>query len=116
MSSNKQIIDWPASVAQSNGDEAFTHKLFDMFVKKLPEYKEKIIQTYNDKDYQGLFDEVHAVNGSTCYVSTPNLREKIRALEAAIKRKQQKLIDELVIDVTEQIDKVIDVYEKEIQH
>jgi two-component system sensor histidine kinase BarA len=114
MTRSERIINWPESIKLAHGKEAVARELLDILAAELPRYRDVIKESFETKDYEELYTQVHNLNGSSCYVSVPSLRSAVYKLETAIKLKDKQQFAELVEQVALQINKVLYVYENKI--
>ena len=92
-----EILDRNHAIEQAGGNEALAKELFGMLLKEAPQLLQKIEHAVNSRDHKAMWEYAHKLYGSTAYCGVPQLRERAKAVEDAIKSEQSKevLEDEL---------------------
>ena len=79
------ILDKNLAIEQAGGDETLAKELFGMLLKDAPQLLEQIEIAFNIRNTVDLWEHAHKLYGSTAYCGVPQLRERAKAVEDAIK-------------------------------
>ncbi len=100
-------INWEISLKQVGGRESLAEELITLFVKELPQSQIAINQSYQDKHFQKLSDQLHKLDGGSSYAGVTRLKSAIGELSKAIKNNHQPDFDELMAKLNHEIDDVL---------
>ena len=83
-----EILDKTQAIEQAGGDEKLAKELFGMLLKEAPLLLDKLKLAVDSGDQPSMWDHAHKLYGSTAYCGVPQLRERAKAIEEAIKAKE----------------------------
>ncbi|MBA3535522.1 MAG: response regulator [Tatlockia sp.] len=81
------IIDWVASLHQSNDDEKLVRELLKIIDIDLKISQETLAEAYKSQDLESLRKELHRVRGGICYLSLPQLDKAFAYFHEVVKSK-----------------------------
>ena len=111
MSIRALAIDWKLSLELANNKPELAKSILAMYVEKLPTARAKIIANRNN--HQNLHDYIHKLLGASCYCGVPKIKATATVIESTLKTKQTEKIESLLDELIDNIDEVIESYEKQ---
>lgn len=84
-------IDWDECLRIANNKDKNAIELLSLFIKELPQSKEKINHAYEQNETESLHKELHKLLGSSCYSGVPRLRECLEEMMDSLLKDQVKL-------------------------
>lgn len=79
-----EVLDRQLAIQRAGGKASLAEELHGMLLKSLPTHRDAIQQSWEAKDRDKLYYQVHKLNGSTRYCGVPQLEQRCDALEKQI--------------------------------
>ena len=89
------LIDWPLAYERVANKQTLARELFALFVARLPRDKTALMEHFTHRNWPGLQDSIHAMNGASSYCGVPRLEALGKSIETALKRQEYTTVDGL---------------------
>jgi two-component system, NarL family, sensor histidine kinase BarA len=103
-------IDWNLSVKLANNNADLAKDLLDMFVTDLPLASEAIHAAHNSHEHIDLLNQVHKLNGASCYCGVTHLKHLLSKMESSLKEKQYHQFDEFLSEFDQEVNSILSAY------
>ncbi len=103
-----KVFDEELALQLAGGNQGLADKMFAMLIEELPILRKQVNRAYADNEEQELLSSAHKLNGSTRYCGVPALKEVAHALEQSIKAGDRSTVDEYILRVNDEIDRLLD--------
>jgi len=90
------VIDWELGLKLAGNKREIAEEMLEMLTMNLAEEVKKIHDSYKNKNYKQLQQQVHKLHGAVCYCGTPRLKKAISTLENALKQNDIDLLPALL--------------------
>ncbi|NVK56351.1 MAG: response regulator [Alteromonadaceae bacterium] len=89
-------LDWQLALKRANQNRDLAIELLRDFIQHLPNASEIIRDEWNNRNFQGVQDEIHKLHGACCYTGVPRLQALADEMESALKRNRHHDVSELM--------------------
>ncbi len=113
MNTQTPAIDPQLAISNAGGDPALAKDLYRMLQEELPGYLNTIPASYQQADYDKLYQHVHKLNGSATYCGVPALKQATQTFEQHIKQSREEIYAEDLAFLCEQIQRLMAIPELE---
>jgi two-component system sensor histidine kinase BarA len=90
-----------------NKDDKLAVEIMRLLVKELPAFKYSIKESYQQENFDAMFQYVHKLHGALSYCSLPEIKSQIQKIERDIKLKQYESIDADLDALFQKLDELI---------
>jgi two-component system, NarL family, sensor histidine kinase BarA len=80
-----------------------TAELFNSLLEELPEYRHRINEAFQNREFELLQEETHKLHGHSSYCNVPMLKSAVQQLERAARRGHFETISKCLVAVNEEI-------------
>jgi HPt (histidine-containing phosphotransfer) domain-containing protein len=87
---NTQYFDWIRTVEKLRGNETVAKEIVATFFKELPKIHKAINEAYKQKNLSTLYEYLHKLHGSCCFVIAPELKEITQTFCRALKSQSEE--------------------------
>jgi two-component system, NarL family, sensor histidine kinase BarA len=78
MTNHLPLFDWQLAQERAGGDSQFAVTLTNLYLKDLPDYRQRIAQLYQSGDLVNLYDKLHKLYGASSYCGFVSVKEALR--------------------------------------
>jgi len=110
------MIDWDLCVELAAGKEHVAQEILQAFMKELPATKQSIQQSYANKDYTDLKNQLHRLHGACCYCGVPQLKQATKEFEALLKNDQNEQVVKEHYQALFQVIELVENHYRQLQH
>lgn len=103
-------IDWRLSIKLANNNKELAKDLLEMYINDLPRANEVIQNTFRQKQYSELQNQVHRLHGASCYCGVTRLKALLSKMEFAAREKLYPQFEVLLGEFNEEVNNVLSAY------
>lgn len=90
MNAVQPIIDESLALENAGGNAELAMDLYRMLQEELPDYLDKLNDSYRTGDFTALYQHVHKLNGSATYCGVPALKLAAQTFESHLKQSREQ--------------------------
>jgi len=100
-------IDWSECLRLNNNKVHVAIEILELLQQELPALHQKIVHSYQQKNWSDLEFHLHTLHGACCYCGVPNLKQQVVELENLLQAKRLTTIDDLMSQLEQEIQNVL---------
>ena len=102
------VVDKELSLKLSNGKVDLAKDMLTMLLDSLTTDQHTINDSFTQKDYDNLLEQIHRLHGATCYCGVPRLKDIASSTETLIKQENWTELDIIMDRLNDEIDALLD--------